>query len=132
GTLSLPGGLVNHRKEMIGDAARREFRGEGGMNVPFTLKPRVTFGPHNAAPSVTFVALGDVNGDVGEIGESFEWQGRRMCWLPEESWRRILENPHDHGSMTDDLMEAGINVDCAVVAGDVADPLRRLLAAYPD
>lgn len=132
GTLSLPGGLVNSPDENIRQAAYREFRGEGGMNVPFVLRPCVTFGPHNAAPSVTFVALGDVNGDVGEIGESFEWQGRRMVWLPEELLQRALENPDDHGPLTCALMEAGIEVDRAVIAGDVADPLRRLLAAYPD
>ncbi len=132
GTLSLPGGLVNSPDETISQAAYREFRGEGGMNVPFTLKPRVTFGPHNAAPSVTFVALGDVNGDVGEIGESFEWQGRKMFWLPEELLQRVLENPDDHGPLTCALLEAGIEMDRAVIAGDVADPLRRLLAAYPD
>lgn len=132
GTLSLPGGLVNSPDENIRQAAYREFRGEGGMNVPFVLRPCVTFGPHNAAPSVTFVALGDVNGDVGEIGESFEWQGRRMVWLPEELLQRALENPDDHGPLTCYLLEAGIEVDRAVIAGDVADPLRRLLTVYPD
>lgn len=131
GMLSLPAGLVNSPDETIIEAAAREFRGEGGLNLNIVLRPGVAFGPHNAAPSITFVALGDV-WEHGDIKPSLEWKGRKMLPVPEELVRMVLDDPDRDGELRTHLSTQGVNVSKVQIAPDIIGPLKTMLKVYPD
>jgi ADP-ribose pyrophosphatase YjhB (NUDIX family) len=126
GFASFPGGLVKPG-EKLPEAAIRELREEGACGN-IEIFPGFAMGPHNAAPSVTFMRAGRTTSL--NVAESYEWEGKTMTWIPAEAVRIALFK-EDNASLVNAFRSQSLNVeDSLAIAPDAVLPAKILLDTF--
>lgn len=126
GYASFPGGLVKPG-ENLPNACIRELKEEGARGN-IEIFPGFSMGPHNAAPSVTFMRAGRTTST--DVADSYEWEGKTMIWVPKQAVTNLLFNG-ENTALVEAFRAQGLNPkDDLAIAPDAVLPAQILLEQF--